>query len=151
MAVLEGTAYWASVLAPNTKFEPTYTVNLVVDREIIEEYKSKGFTRQVREMKDVGTALVIKRKVNWKDKKTGQIHTRPAPKLFDKAKQPLDCQVGNGSRVKVQLREWESVDGEWTGLDFQAMQVLDLVEYSGSSPDGAEFEVEEGFGDGDEL
>jgi len=149
MAVLEGTAYWASVLTPNTKFEPTYTVNLIVDREIIEEYKSKGFTRQVREMEDVGTALVIRRKVNWTDKKTGQIHTRPAPRLFDKAKQPLDCQVGNGSRVKVQLREWES--GEWTGLDFQAMQVLDLVEYSGSSPDGSEFEVEEGFDDGDEL
>lgn len=149
MAVLEGTAYWASVLAPNTKFEPTYSVNLIVDREIIEEYKSKGFTKQVKEMEDVGTALVIKRKVNWKDKKTGQIHTRPAPRLFDKAKQPLDCQVGNGSRVKVQFREWES--GEWTGLDFQAMQVLDLVEYSGTSPDGAEFEVEEGFDDGDEL
>ena len=47
MAVLEGTAYWASVLAPNTKFEPTYSVNLVVDREIVEEYKSKGFTKQV--------------------------------------------------------------------------------------------------------
>jgi hypothetical protein len=149
MAVLEGTAYWASVLAPNTKFEPTYSVNLIVDREIIEEYKSKGFTKQVKEMEDVGTALVIKRKVNWKDKKTGQIHTRPAPKLYDKSKQPLDCQVGNGSRVKVQFREWES--GEWTGLDFQAMQVLDLVEYSGTSPDGAEFEVEEGFDDGDEL
>ena len=144
MAVLEGTAYWASVLAPNTKFEPTYSVNLVVDREIVEEYKSKGFTKQVKEMEDVGTALVIKRKVNWTDRKSGQVHTRPAPKLFDKAKQPLDCQVGNGSRVKVQFREWES--GEWKGLDFQAMQVLDLVEYSStSSPDGAEFEAEEGF------
>ena len=151
MAVLEGTAYWASVLAPNTKFEPTYSVNLIVDREIIEEYKSKGFTKQVKEMEDVGTALVIKRKVNWIDKKTGQTRTRPAPKLFDKSKQPLDCQVGNGSRVKVQFREWESVDGEWTGLDFQAMQVLDLVEYSSTSSDGAEFEVEEGLDDGDEL
>jgi len=150
MAVLEGTAYWASVLAPNTKFEPTYSVNLVVDREIVEEYKSKGFTKQVKEMEDVGTALVIKRKVNWTDRKSGQVHTRPAPKLFDKAKQPLDCQVGNGSRVKVQFREWES--GEWKGLDFQAMQVLDLVEYSStSSPDGAEFEAEEGFDDGNEL
>jgi len=147
MAVLEGTAYWASVLAPNTKFEPTYSVNLVVDHEVAEDYKQRGF--RIKEMEDVGTALVIKRKVNWKDKKTGQIHTRPAPKLYDKTKQPLDCQVGNGSRVKVQFREWES--GEWQGLDFQAMQVLDLVEYSGSSPDGAEFEVEEGFGDGDEL
>jgi hypothetical protein len=114
----------------------------------VEDYKQRGF--RIKEMEDVGTALVIKRKVNWIDKKTGQTRTRPAPKLFDKSKQPLDCQVGNGSRVKVQFREWES--GEWKGLDFQAMQVLDLVEYSStSSPDGAEFEAEEGFDDGNEL
>ena len=83
MAVLEGTAYWASVLAPNTKFEPTYSVNLVVDREVVEDYKQRGF--RIKEMEDVGTALVIKRKVNWIDKKTGQTRTRPAPKLFDKS------------------------------------------------------------------
>jgi len=146
MAVLEGTAYWASVLAPNTKYKPKYEVNLVVDREVAEDFSQRGF--KIKEMEDIGPALVIRRNVNWEDKQ-GNIHTRPAPRLFDKAKQPLDCQVGNGSRVKVQFREWES--GEWTGLDFQAMQVLDLIEYSGTSPDGAEFEVEEGFDDGDEL
>jgi|TARA_R110002020_G_scaffold100918_2_gene238250 hypothetical protein len=147
MAVLEGKAYWASVLSPNTKFEPVFSVNLVVDQEVAEEYKRKGFAKQVKEMEDVGTALVIKRKVNWTDRKSGQVHTRPAPKLFDKSKQPLDCQVGNGSRVKVQFREWES--GEWSGLDFQAMQVLDLVEYN--APAGAEFDVEESLSEEDEL
>ena len=132
MAVLEGKAYWASVLSPNTKFEPVFSVNLVVDQEVAEEYKRKGFAKQVKEMEDVGTALVIKRKVNWTDRKSGQVHTRPAP---------------NGSRVKVQFREWES--GEWSGLDFQAMQVLDLVEYN--APAGAEFDVEESLSEEDEL
>ena len=147
MATIEGTAYWASVLAPNTKYKPKYEVNLVVDREVAENFSQRGF--KIKEMEDIGPALMIRRNVNWEDKQ-GNTHTRPAPKLFDKAKLPLDCQVGNGSRVKVQYREWEK--GEWSGLDFQAMQVLDLVEYSGSSsPDGSEFDVDEGFDDGNEL
>ena len=54
---------------------------------------------------------------------------------------PLDARVGNGSSVKVQYKEWES---EWKGkifkgLDFQAMQVIDLVEVG--SPDGSEFDA----------
>ena len=28
MAIVEGTAYWASVKRPNTTYEPVYTVNL---------------------------------------------------------------------------------------------------------------------------
>ena len=30
MAIQEGIAYWASVTTPNTKYEPVYTVDLVV-------------------------------------------------------------------------------------------------------------------------
>ena len=37
MAILEGTAYWASITTPNTTFEPVYTVNLVVDDETANE------------------------------------------------------------------------------------------------------------------
>jgi len=144
MAVLEGKAYWASVLTPNTKWEPMYSVNLVVDQEVAEGFKQRGFT--IKEMEDIGSAVVIKRKVNWTDA-NGTVHTRPAPRLFDKAKQPLDCQIGNGSTVKVQYREWEK--GDWKGLDFQAMQVLDLVEYN--APAGSEFDVEESLGEVDEL
>ena len=48
----------------------------------------------------------------------------------------------NGSVVKVQYNEWETTNkfGSFKGLDFQAMQVLDLVEVG--SPDGSEFESE---------
>jgi|TARA_B110001452_G_scaffold257871_1_gene252468 hypothetical protein len=133
MAILQGTAYWAAVTTPNTTFEPVYTVNLVVDETTAEDFKSRGFT--IKNM-DEGPAVVVKRKVNGPN---GMV--RAAPKLVDKFKNPLDARVGNGSAVKVQYKEWSS---EWKGttfkgLDFQAMQVLDLIEVG--IPDGAEFDA----------
>jgi len=141
MALVEGVAYWASVTTPNTTYTPVYTVNLVVDEEIANDFRSRGFT--VKDMEE-GPALLIKRKVNGPN---GMI--RSAPKLLDKHKQPMNTAVGNGSKVKVQYKEWETTwnGTQYKGLDFQAMQVLDLVEYA--SPDGAEFDVEDD--DGDEL
>jgi hypothetical protein len=132
MAILEGTAYWASVTTPNTTFEPVYSVNLVVADETAQQFQERGFT--IKQM-DEGQAIVIKRKVNGPN---GMV--RPAPKLVDRNKQPLDCRIGNGSEVKVQYKEWES---NWKGkmfkgLDFQAMQVLSLIEVG--TPDGAEFD-----------
>jgi|TARA_A200000159_G_scaffold101138_1_gene93921 hypothetical protein len=133
MAIIQGEAYWASVTSPNTTYDPVYTVNLVVDDNTAEDFRSRGFS--VKQM-DEGQALVIKRKVNGPN---GMV--RPAPRLVDKFKNPLDSRVGNGSSVRVQYKEWES---EWKGkvfkgLDFQAMQVIDLVEVG--SPDGSEFDV----------
>tara|TARA_B110000902_G_scaffold207434_1_gene236432 strand:+ start:439 stop:867 length:429 start_codon:yes stop_codon:yes gene_type:complete len=135
MAILEGTAYWASVTTPNTTFEPTYSVNLVVDEATAADFKARGFS--IKEM-DEGPSIVIKRKVDGKD---GTV--RSAPRLVDQYKNPLDAKVGNGSVVKVQYNEWETTNkyGSFKGLDFQAMQVLDLVEVG--SPDGAEFEAAE--------
>ena len=141
MAVIEGKAYWSFVTTPNTKFTPAYSVNLVVDDSMADSFRDRGFT--VKDMEE-GPALIIKRKVDGKD---GMV--RQAPKLFDKSKREIDVNVGNGSHVKVQYKEW---DTKWNGqvfkgLDFQAMQVLDLVEYN--SPDGSEFDIEDG--DGDEI
>ncbi len=134
MAILQGTAYWASVTTPNTTFEPTYSVNLVVDEATAEDFKARGYN--IKQM-DEGPSIVIKRKVEGKD---GAV--RAAPRLVDQYKNPLDAKVGNGSVVKVQYNEWETTSkfGSFKGLDFQAMQVLDLVEVG--SPDGSEFESE---------
>ena len=142
MALVEGVAYWASVTTPNTTYTPVYTVNLVVTDEVANDFRSRGF--KVKDM-DEGPALLIKRKVNGPN---GMV--RPAPKLLDRNKQPLTVAVGNGSKVRVQYKEWESTwNGTlYKGLDLQAMQVLDLVEYA--SADGAEFEILDGE-DGDEL
>jgi hypothetical protein len=135
MPILSGTAYWASVTTPNTTYDPVYTVNLVVDEDTAQNFRSEGFT--VKDM-DEGPAIVLKRKVHGPN---GMI--RQAPKLVDAQKNPIDERVGNGSSVKVQYKEWESVykGKTFKGLDFQAMQVLDLV--SVGSVDGSEFDVED--------
>lgn len=135
MAIVTGTAYWASVTTPNTTYEPVYTVNLVVDDETAQTFRSQGHT--VKDM-DEGPALIIKRKVNGPN---GMI--RQPPKLVDSTKNPIDERIGNGSAVKIQYKEWESVwkGKTFKGLDFQAMQVLDLV--SVGSVDGGEFDIED--------
>tara|TARA_R110002153_G_scaffold252386_1_gene410146 strand:- start:932 stop:1360 length:429 start_codon:yes stop_codon:yes gene_type:complete len=132
MAILQGAAYWAAVTTPNTTFEPVYSVNLVVDQEVADDFQARGFN--IKTM-DEGPAIVIKRKVNGPN---GMI--RQAPKLVDRHKNPLDARVGNGSSVRVQYKEWESTwKGQvFKGLDFQAMQVVDLVEVG--TADGAEFD-----------
>jgi hypothetical protein len=52
----------------------------------------------------------------------------------------MDCLVGNGSKVKVQARPWEMTRNgqDFKGLELQAVQVIDLVQYS--SGDGDEFD-----------
>jgi hypothetical protein len=141
MAIQEGIAYWASVTTPNTKFEPVYTVDLVVSEDVANDFEAKGY--KVKEISNgdevIGRAITFKRKVNGPN---GMV--RQAPKLLDANKNPIDELVGNGSKVKVQYSEWETSNkyGNFKGLDFQAMQVIDLVQYKSS--DGSEFDAIEG-------
>lgn len=144
MALVEGVAMWASITTPNTTFTPAYQVNLVVADDVANDFRSRGFT--VKDMEE-GPAIMLKRKV---DGPNGMV--RSAPKLLDKNKNPMNVAVGNGSKVKVQYKEWESTwNGTvYKGLDLQAVQVIDLIEYA--SPDGSEFDVEDVEDDeGDEL
>jgi len=150
MAVVQGKAYWASVTTPNTTYEPVYTVDLVVDDSVADTFEARGFKVKTLSIKDesgvptpVGRAITIKRKVNGPD---GMV--RKAPKLFNKDKEQIDEIIGNGSTVKVQYNEWETSNkfGTFKGLDFQAMQVLDLVPMK--SQDGSELDP---FGDGEEF
>lgn len=131
MAILEGTAYWASITTPNTTFDPVYTVNLVVDDETANDFASRG--HKVKQM-DEGPALIIKRKVNGPN---GMV--RPAPRLLDSNKQEVTTAVGNGSKIKVQFNEYsgEGKYGPYKGLDLQAVMITDLVPYKNG--DGDEF------------
>jgi len=130
MAVVNGTAYWASIKTPNTKFEPVYTINLVVDEDTANDFASRG--HKIKQM-DEGPSIVIKRKVNGPN---GMVRT--APRLLDADKNEVNYSVGNGSKVRVQFNEYQGENkyGPYTGLDLQAVQVLDLVEYR--AEDGAE-------------
>ena len=138
MAILEGSVKWASITTPNTKFEPVYTIDLIVDEETANDFASRG--HKVKQH-DEGPALVIKRKVNGPNGMT-----RPAPRLLNTSKQEINTAVGNGSKVRVQYNEYsgEGKYGPYTGLDLQAVQVIDLVPYKGADgeellADGEEF------------
>ena len=121
---------WAQVKTPNKYGE--YSVTLLIDDKTADSFTSRGF--RVRD-NDGQKELIIKRKVARKDGTPNQ-----APKLLDANKEPLDVAVGNGSKVNVQYRELETSNnyGDFKGLDLQAVQVVDLVEYTGS--DGSELQ-----------
>ena len=131
MAILEGSVKWASITTPNTKFEPVYTIDLIVDEKIANDFASRG--HKVKQH-DEGPALVIKRKVHGPNG-----ITRPAPRLLDKDKQEINVAVGNGSKVRVQCSEyeWEYAGKSGKSLDLQGVQVVELVEYK--AEDGSEF------------
>ena len=132
MAILEGLCEWAAVKNPNTTFTPEYQITMILDDKTADD-----FAIVVLELKDVDGVkkIMFKRKVERKDGTPNAV-----PKLLDSNKNPLDISVGNGSKVRVQYREWETSNqfGDFKGLDLQAVQVLDLVEYTGS--DGSELE-----------
>jgi hypothetical protein len=115
-------------------------VDLVVDEKAATDFEKRGFKVKTLKVNDeeVGKAVTIKRKVN------GKKGPRNAPKLYNKNKEQIDVLIGNGSKVKVQYDEWEVSNsfGNFKGLDFQAMQVLDLISYR--TGDGEEFEAMEG-------
>jgi len=129
--IVEGNAYWASLVAPNTTYEPMYTINVVVDEATAKDFAERGHS--IREMEE-GPAVVIKRKVNGPN---GMV--RKAPRLLDADKNDVDVLVGNGSKVRVQYQEydWTYNNKSGKGLDLQAVQIIDLVPYKA--------------GDGDEL
>lgn len=146
MAIVEGTAYWASVTRPNEKFEPMWRVDLALSDKDAEDFKKEGFNLKeiIVDDKPIKNVLIFKRKVS---KANGEKNQQP--QLVDAEKKPLDKIVGNGSKVKVMYKsfDWNYKGKTGKGLDLQAVQVLDLVEYTPKE----EFSVEGTTSDGTEV
>jgi hypothetical protein len=135
MAVLEGIAMWAQILAPNERFEHVYTINVVINDKQAKEFAALG--HKIRET-DMGPSVVIKRKVVSSKGVVNKV-----PTLVDVNKQPLKEFVGNGSKVRVQYEPWAVTNtfGSFKGLELKAVQVLDLVEYNPGEADGSELGI----------
>ncbi len=138
MAIIEGTAYWASLTRPNEKFEPMWTIDLSVDEKSANELKEQGIKVGETTVDETTITNIVKFKRKC-SKANGDKNTQP--QLVDGSKKPLDKIVGNGSKVKVMYRpyEWNFKGKKGMGLDLQAVQVLDLVEYTSKE----DFEVEQ--------
>ena len=128
MAQVEGTAYWASLTRPNEKFEPMWRLDLAVYDSTAKEFAKEGFTLGETNIDGnvVKNIIKFKRKVNKNNGDKNQ-----PPMVVDGAKKPLDKIVGNGSKVIVMYKsyDWNYKGKTGKGLDLQAVQVKDLVEY----------------------
>ena len=128
MAQVEGTAYWASLTRPNEKFEPMWRLDLAVDDATAKEFAKEGFTLGETNIDGnvIKNIIKFKRKVNKNNCDKNQ-----PPMVVDGAKKPLDKIVGNGSKVIVMYKsyDWNYKGKTGKGLDLQAVQVKDLVEY----------------------
>ena len=100
MAIVEGIAYWASITRPNEKFEPMWRVDVALSDKDAEDFKSKG--------------------VNLKESV-----------IEDKTVNNLVTFKRKVSKVKVMYKsyDWNYKGKTGTGLDLQAVQVVDLIEY----------------------
>ena len=140
MAILTGEVEWACIQQPNTKFEPCWCIDILVDAKQAKDYaaaakkvSAKGTTKPKKES-DGRYRIKISRDTIMS---TGDAATQPV--IRDKANRDLTVLVGNGSICKVQYRfyEWSNGYGKGTGVDLKGVQVLELVEYG--EPDGEEF------------
>ena len=127
MSVLKGTAMWASVHTPNVKFEPAYTIDLVVDEQTYNEYASQGYPAKIT---DTGQHVLKFKRKQFKNDGT----ELPKPTVVDANTQPFTQEIGNGSIVNVQFIPGESQWGKKTfkKLYLVGVQVLEHVEYKGA-------------------
>ena len=143
--LLSGKAYWASVVEPNTTYEPVWQVDVTVDEETKQKLESIGLSVK-NKGDDRGDFFSCRRKVVKRDGSK-----RDAPRVIDSKKMPWDNRlIGNGSAVKVKIQPYEYAYAGKAGVtaDFMAMQVIDLVPYGDPSGD---FQEEDGFSIDQEL
>jgi|TARA_R110000824_G_scaffold42966_1_gene125827 hypothetical protein len=129
---LTGKCHYASLIEPNTKFDPVWTIQIEVNdenRPVIEganlPIANKGDDR--------GDFVTIKRKVFRKDGSQ-----RQAPIVKDSQNNPWDTKlIANGSLVNVKAipYEWDYAGKSGVSADLAAVQVVDFIEYTASRED----------------
>jgi len=141
--VIQGKAMWCAVQAPNDKFPPpVYVVDLVVDESNAATLRAAGI-----EVKDKDGVLSVKAK-RKQFRKDGTLNTKP--NCVDAQKRPFEALIGNGSLVNLQVNpfDWEFAGKTGRSLDFVGIQVLELVEFSGTSDEFEASEVAPDVADG---
>jgi hypothetical protein len=123
---VSGKAYWASVCAPNTTFEPSWCIDVTLDEKTKVELESIGLNIQ-NKGDERGDFIKIKRKVMKRDGTE-----REAPTVVDSKRNPWDNSlIGNGSDVNVKFKVYEYEYNKKHGVsaDLIAVQVVNLIPY----------------------
>ncbi len=140
--VITGKAYWASLVTPNTKFEPVWQIDVSLDAENRKKVEKDGL-KVKNNGDDRGDFISIKRRTTKKDGSA-----RNAPQVVDAHLNPWnDTLIGNGSTVRVKYAAYDyPIPGQkgkmGRSADLVKVQILTLVPYAGK--DDLDFTVEEG-------
>ena len=124
---ISGKCYWASVIEPNTRYEPAWQIDISVDDENRSVIEAASIPIMNRE-DDRGEFIRAKRKVSRPD---GSM--RNAPSVIDSQNSPWNGKlIGNGSKVNVKAFPFDWDYGGKTGrsVDLAAVQVVELIEYT---------------------
>ena len=142
--VISGTAYWASVITPNTRFDPDGVWTIDVGN--LDDLNKKKAQKAGLTLKNKGDEkedfVTMKRKVR---NAKGSLNRQP--NVVDANKRLItDTMIGNGSKVNVLYEPFEWNFGGKTGVsaDLRAVQVTDLVPYSTEEDDAFDV-VPDGF------
>jgi hypothetical protein len=142
----KGTAVYPSLTRPDTRYnaEGVYKTGLSLTKkeagEIIDKLK-EVYTEEFGAKKLSSAKLPYKEQED--DSVVFNFKSKQAPKLFDSKGNPVknaaDLRIGGGSVIKVSAAMKAYNAGGTTGVTMylNAVQIIDLVEYSGS-PFGAE-------------
>lgn len=133
--VISGTAYWASVITPNTKFDADGVWTIDVGN--LDDLNKKKAQKDGLTVKNKGDEkedfVTIKRKVR---NAKGSLNRQP--NVVDANKRLVtETMIGNGSKVNVLYEPFEWNFGGKTGVsaDLRAVQVTELVPYSTEEDD----------------
>ena len=141
MSVIKGSAYWASIVSPNTTFDSDGVWSVDVgnlDKKNLEVAKTDGLEIK-NKGDDRGDFVTVKRKVRRKD---GGMNK--APEVKDAQKRTMiNTLIGNGSEVNVlySTYEWEFKGRSGVSADLRAIQVTNLVPYNVDADADEAFEV----------
>ena len=143
MSVIQGKAYWASVMRPNTTFDSdgVWTVDVSLDAK--NKKIAEGDKLTIKNKGDVrGDYVTVRRNVRRKD---GSFNK--APQVMDSQKRVMkETLIGNGSEVSVLYTtyDWEFKGRSGTNADLRAIQVKNLVPYQNDTEDAFDV-VPDGF------
>lgn len=142
----KGTAAYAWLTKADTKFNPegVYKTSLVVPIKEAEPFIEAIKNAYVEELGSKKLAKAnLSHEVNEEEGTvTFKFKSKQKPKLFDSKGKPItaDISVGNGSKIKVAGGFGPYDKGANTGvaLYLNSVQIIDLVEWTGSSVFGEE-------------
>ena len=142
--VISGTAYWASVISPNTKFDADGVWTIDVGN--LDDLNKKKAQKDGLTVKNKGDEkedfVTIKRKVR---NNKGNLNRQP--NVVDATKRLItETMIGNGAKVNVLYEPFEWNFGGKTGVsaDLRAVQVTELVPYTTEEDDAFDV-VPDGF------